>query len=118
LDELFERFRGYARRAAFRFVLKRVLIFLAPYLVPAVAVILMVFLLLLLVAAVYEVMAPMRLLTGVLPEAGDEKLLQQYQKLCDEYNVKETWLVSGESWGGKPFYPGKGISHIGELVAR
>ncbi|SMB96398.1 Transglycosylase SLT domain-containing protein [Thermanaeromonas toyohensis ToBE] len=122
MDDIFERARRQAVSAVRSFLLRRLLAsllsYLAPYLLPIAAAVFMVFTLLLLVAAVYEVMAPMRLLSGVVPAATDEKLVEQYQKLCDEYNVKETWLVPGEAQEGKTYYPGKGISHIGRLADR
>lgn len=115
-----EQARSTARSALRRALLKKLFAFLAPYLVPAAVVLAMIFALLLLVAAVYEVMAPMRMLTSVVArgETDDRLLLQEYQELCDEYNVKETWLVAGEAAGGKTFYPGRGGEHLGRLADR
>lgn len=122
MDDSFERSREQAQDAARsmlrRALLKKLFAFLAPYLVPAAVVLAMILALLLLVAAVYETMAPMRMLTGVVAQGKtDDRLLKEYQELCDEYNVKETWLVAGEAAGGKTFYPGKG-EYIGRMADR
>ncbi|MGI9951307.1 peptidoglycan DD-metalloendopeptidase family protein [Moorellaceae bacterium AZ2] len=109
--------RSGARILLARSFFKKALAFLAPYLVPVLVAVFLIFGLLLLVAAVYEVMAPMRLLTGVLPSDTGDALLEEYQLLCDEYNIRNTWLVSGEPSAGRSYYPGKG-EYIGRLVDR
>lgn len=84
--------------------------------------------LVMLIAAVYSAMPQTGALAGVTqtnPEI-DDKARKEYQKLCDKYNVKDTWLINQtpcepggpkhESSPDNPFYPGRGIRKIGVLA--
>lgn len=113
-DKSLESLKGaskLAARALLNKLLKSVLKYLAPYL--AVACILFVFLLLL-VGGVYSAFPSEGTLAGVRRTDEDERMRQTYQKLCDEYNVKDTWLVPGEGL----WYPQKGTALLGSLVDR
>ncbi|MQL53606.1 peptidoglycan DD-metalloendopeptidase family protein [Desulfofundulus thermobenzoicus] len=116
-----EWFRRAASRAAKRVVragARRLLLLLLPYLAPLVPFLLVFFLVSVLIAATYAAMTPQGAMTGVDPSPEDQKIQQRYIELCNKYNVKDTWLVSGESSPGNPWYPGRGEYQLGEMVDR
>jgi hypothetical protein len=109
---------GKAAKKAGRFLAGKALILIGPY-IPVIALFLVVFMLVfVLIAATYAAMTPQGALTGVEPSPEDEKIQQRYEELCSIYNVKNTWMVSGESSPGNPWHPGKGNYHIEEMIDR
>ncbi|WP_273485268.1 M23 family metallopeptidase [Desulforamulus ruminis] len=57
------------------------------------------------------------ILAGVYESEQDKELHDKYVKLANQYNVVDTWIVSGESSVNKPHYPGKG-TYLGALNDR
>ena len=99
------------KRGAKRLLLK-LLAYLAPYLIIIVPC---VIILLMLIGVVYSAFPLEGTLAGVRrSDNADAKMRAAYKKLCDEYNVKDTWLVSGEGL----YYPGRGTKLLGELCDR
>ncbi|OPX93880.1 MAG: Murein DD-endopeptidase MepM [Pelotomaculum sp. PtaB.Bin104] len=87
------------------------------------------FLLVMLIAGVYSAFPSTWSLTGIAPTAEDEKVKDDYEQLCDKYNVKDTWIVNKkpvspedgnayESSPKNPYYPGKGVSLLGKMGDR
>lgn len=97
-----------------------------PYL-PVIAIALFIFLMVsMLVAGVYSAFPSTGALTGAAPTAEDKKVQEDYEKLCDKYNVKDTWIVNskpvspddGNAYESSPkqsFYPGGGVGKLGRL---
>ncbi|MCR4443267.1 MAG: peptidoglycan DD-metalloendopeptidase family protein [Peptococcaceae bacterium] len=77
----------------------------APYL-PILAIIAFcVFILLMLVGAVYSSLPSSGVLAGIGPSQDDEKLKAFYVDLAERYSYKDLYRISGNE--KKPFYPGK-----------
>ncbi|MDH7578918.1 MAG: peptidoglycan DD-metalloendopeptidase family protein [Bacillota bacterium] len=81
---------------------------------PVIIVIIVLVALTLLFGAFYSAMPAQTALTGVEPSEQDAEVRQYAGKQVSEWNVKETWLVSGEG----AWYPGKGEYTLGRLVDR
>lgn len=122
-DDLKEMGKSYAKRR----IWQAILAFIGPYLPVIIPVVACLLIIIMLVAAVYASMAPQRALAGVDPTPQDAKLYQQYQDLCDKYNVLDTWVVNSkmvmpddgdkyEATPGTPFYPGKGVENIHNMA--
>lgn len=112
-------------RRSTKFVRRSLLAWLAPY-IPFLFVLLVpVLILVMLVAAVYAAFPGnaskgiQPVLAGVKSSAEDKKLRELYGKLCNEWNVKDTWLVNPndpcvpegpkfESTPEAPFHPNRG----------
>jgi hypothetical protein len=127
--DLLERFYRAGKSWLKRKLLKAILAFLLPYLPVLVPVIVTFLIITLLVAAVYGAMAPQKALAGLEPSPQDKVMQEQYQKLCDKYNVADTWVVNekmvmpedGDAYEAspeKPFYPGKGVRNLHTLADR
>ncbi|MCL6476987.1 MAG: M23 family metallopeptidase [Peptococcaceae bacterium] len=111
------------------FIGRLIMLALKPYL-PVIAIGLFIFfLLLMLIAAVYSAMPQEVSLTGISPSSEDAKVRSEYEKLCAEYNVEDTWLVNErplypddgnafESSPENPFHPGGGLVNVRQLVDR
>jgi len=97
---------------------RKLLHLLAPYLLLAAVILAAALLVIMLIAATYAAMAPQRALTGVDPSPEDAAIQQKYENLCDKYNVEDTWLVEGESSPERPFYPGRGVRNLHQMVDR
>lgn len=81
-------------KKAGRAVMKKLIMILAPYL-PVIIIVAVIFLFLsAMVAAVYGTMPSQSALSWVNKTPQDEKIKAEYQKLCDEKNNKNTWLIS------------------------
>ena len=98
-------------------------------LLPLLAMGLLIFLLLcFLVGAVYSAFSSNRVLAGADgDEAADAAMYENYEKMCNEYNVLDTWLVNndsvkpddGDAFEPSPenaYYPGKGVGSLGQLA--
>ncbi|SFH34326.1 Transglycosylase SLT domain-containing protein [Desulfotomaculum arcticum] len=90
-----------------------------PFLPYLIIVILIFMILAMLVASVYSAMPEAGALGGVNPSDEDKKVKQEYEALCDRYNLEDAWLINdapcepgGEKYEASPddsFYPGQGI---------
>ncbi len=91
---------------------RRMAKFLIPLLkaaLPFLLIILAIFLISFLILLVVFWAAPQgSLYTTTEHTTEDERLLELYEELADENNLKERWLVSGESSMDSPWYPGEG----------
>lgn len=104
--------KGLAKSAG-RTLLKKLLIFLKPYLLIIAGVLAIFLVVVILIATTYSAMTSQGALAGTNPSPEDEKLRQEYIELTDEANVKEKWLVSGEG----EWYPDKG-EHVPDAYDR
>jgi len=86
------------------------------WLLPLLPIILSVVVCILLVGLTYHSMTAQTALTGAEPIEKDNAIKQQYIKIANTNNKKETWLVSGESSPENPYYPSNGDERIGEMV--
>ncbi len=86
------------------------------WLLPLMPIILSVVVCILLVGLTYHSMTAQTALTGADPMEQDAEIQQQYIELANTNNIKETWLVPGESSPGNPYYPSAGNKHIGQMV--
>ncbi|MTI80051.1 MAG: peptidase M23 [Firmicutes bacterium] len=97
---------------------KKILILLAPY-IPIIAIVLVILVLVTtLIASMFGSMPSEQSLTGVELSEQDEEILVEYEDLCDQYNVDDTWLVSGESSPDNPHYPGTGQRNFNSMRDR
>ncbi len=83
---------------------------------PVVIVILIVSIMCVLIAAFYGSMPATATLTGVNASQYDQVIHQDAVNDVNAWNVKNTWLVSGESSVKKPWYPGTGSQNFGKLM--
>jgi hypothetical protein len=83
---------------------------------PVVIVILIVLIMSVLMAAFYGSMPATATLTGVNASQYDQVIQQEAVNDVSAWNVKNTWLVSGESGVKKPWYPGTGSQNFGKLM--
>ena len=98
---------------------------LMPYIIIAFLIFMLISML---IAAVYSAMPQLGALAGItqVNEEDDKKAQEEYQKLCDKYNVFSTLLVndspcepdgnSYESSTTNKYYPGNGVSKLGVLA--
>lgn len=114
---------------------RKILVMLAPY-IPAILMFILAFILaLLIIASIYSAMAPQNAMTGVENSPEDQKIIADYNELCDKYNVIDTWVVNKnplgpdenggcESIPKNPFYNSKTIgygtqfTHLGNMEDR
>lgn len=75
---------------------RKLLILLAPYIPAILILILAVFLAILLIASIYSAMAPQNAMTGVENTPEDQKIIADYNELCNIYNCVDTWLINKE----------------------
>ncbi|ABO49471.1 peptidase M23B [Desulforamulus reducens MI-1] len=117
-----------------KFTLRLVLKLLMPFLPLIVIILLIFFMLSILIAGVYSAFPNTDedknkppILAGVFEDKEKDKELQDnYYKLCDKYNVIDTWAVNEDPIGpengsiyeasaNSPFYPGGKVEHVGGL---
>lgn len=100
-----------------------------PYLPIIIIAFIIFFFLAMLIAGVYSAFPSSGALTGTAPTAEDKIVQEEYQKLCNKYNVQDTWIVNstpvspgdGDAYEASPgysYYPGKGVSALGRLGDR
>lgn len=116
----------FLKKIGKKLLTKAVLLKVLPFLI----FIIIIFLLIaFLIAAVYSVQPQNQGLIGLEHTQGDNEKRQEYESLCETYNVKDTILLNDtplgpygsayESTPEKPFYPGcKGVLNLGRLVDR
>ncbi len=104
-----------------------------PYLPLIIIILLIFFMLFAIIAAIYSAFPvvddkkQLPILAGVIEnKEKDEELRENYIKFCNEYNIKDTWVVNekaigpsdGNAYEASPnqsFYPGTGVEYIGSL---
>lgn len=132
-DQIEREVLSYGKKIG-KLTLKLIFKLIKPYLPIIIIIILIFFMLLALIAGVYSAFpntsgdnkkAP--ILAGVFKDkAKDEELRDRYYKLCNKYNVIDTWAVNDdpigpedgsiyESSSDRPFYPGTKGEFVGEL---
>jgi len=97
---------------------------LLPIIAIAVVIVILVFFI---VASIYSAFSSTGTLGKARPDpVRDAALLGNYERLCGQYNAKDTWLVnespsmpydgnSCESYPDSPYYPGAGFGTLGYL---
>jgi hypothetical protein len=122
---IFNRAGQYAKskaKALAKKALLKLLISALPVIIPVAVLLLILSLVGVMLAGTFSAMAPGGYMKGVNPSPEDQEIIKKYEDLVSvEWNGKPAWnvndcyVVGGESFGGKPYYPAKTETNLHAL---